>query len=256
MTDMEHHKIARACSLLFGSSFTFHIDSLGYLQESGVKKAFRSRAKTCHPDLIRQPGYTEPVKEDFFEIKAAYDLLLNLIQNKTAVTVFANQGSEPFRPETSRTFTSRREAEGFPFTYYSGTLPRRELKLGEFLYYRGHITWAELIEAIVWQRRYRPKLGTLSVKKELLTPEEMDWILEICRTDKKIPFGTAAVRAGLLERSELKRLLLLQRSLYPFGRFFLEKGLIPPEMLASEAVEKSIHNRLIANGRDRRAAAS
>ena len=73
MTDMEHHKIARACSLLFGSSFTFHIDSLGYLQESGVKKAFRSRAKTCHPDLIRQPGYTEPVKEDKEAAPSAQD---------------------------------------------------------------------------------------------------------------------------------------------------------------------------------------
>jgi len=254
MTDIEQQKIAEACSILFGSSFTFKIESLGYLQESGVKKAFRTRAKTCHPDLASTPGYTEPAEGDFFEIKEAYDFLLRVVQNRSSLTLPRNGNFETFHDKAGSSSQPRGEEPGFPFTYYSGPVPRRELKLGEFLYYRGLITWADLIEAIVWQRRYRPKLGTLSVKKELLTPEERDWILGICRDDGKTPFGTAAVREGLLDHSELKRLLILQKSLFPFGRFFLDKGLILPEVLAAEAAEKSIHNRLILAGKEKRTA--
>lgn len=252
MTNIEQQKIAEACSILFGSNFTFQIESLGYLQESGVKKAFRTRVKACHPDLISSPGYAEPAKDDFFEIKEAYDFLLRLVQNRSCPPLLRNQDFEPFQGKTVPSSPPRRDEAGFPFTYYSGPVPRRELKLGEFLYYRGLITWSDLIEAIVWQRRYRPKLGTLSIKKDLLTPEERDWILAICRDDGKTPFGTAAVREGLLDHSELKRLLILQKSLFPFGRFFLDKGMILPEVLASEAAEKSIHNRLIMAGRERR----
>ena len=256
MTNTEHRKIAEACSILFGSSFTFHIESLGYLQESGVKKAFRARAKSCHPDLVKTAGLDQPVMDNFFEIKEACDFLLNLIQNRSRLTMAEYRDFESASDKSPAPPSPQREEEGFPFTYYSGPIPRRELKLGEFLYYRGLITWADLIDAIVWQRRYRPKLGTLSVRKQLITPEERDWILGICRDGGKTPFGTAAVREGLLERSDVKRLLMLQKSLFPFGRFFLDKGLILPEVLASEAVEKSIHNRLIIAGRERRTTSS
>ena len=43
-----------------------------------------------------------------------------------------------------------------------GPLPRRRLRLAEFLYYTGRVSWQSLIGAIVWQRSTRPHFGELA----------------------------------------------------------------------------------------------
>ena len=124
-------------------------------------------------------------------------------------------------------------------------MPRRRLRLAEFLYYTGRVPWPALAEAIAWQRRQRPALGSIAVDFGFLTPAEVSELL--CRrlsdAEFRVPFGEYAVREGYLTPFQLLaalgRQLRLQR---PIGRFFVERGLV-----AEAELEAARHGLLSHN---------
>jgi hypothetical protein len=50
MTVVAEHELYRACKIIFGPDLTVSRKFLGYLQKSGVKRAFRKRVLETHPD--------------------------------------------------------------------------------------------------------------------------------------------------------------------------------------------------------------
>ena len=125
MTIVQEKKIAEACSILFGEEFTVEKDTLDYLQLSGIKHAYRARAKTLHPDIAASESRSA-AEENFLRLKKAYDFLISVKSLPSAGTVRSSAG----RP---------------------AKIPDRRLRLGEYLYYTGKISWNQLIAAINWQ---------------------------------------------------------------------------------------------------------
>ena len=139
MTIVKETEIEKACSILFGDSFTFEKETINYLQLSGIKHAFRSKVKECHPDVAGD-AQTSSESENFLKLKDAYDFLIS-VKSNTAVTI-KKTAEQNCRKER------RRENNTSP-----KKLPNRRLKLGEYLYYSGKISWDELISALTWQRQ-------------------------------------------------------------------------------------------------------
>lgn len=108
-------------------------------------------------------------------------------------------------------------------------LPRRRLRLAEYLLHSGRVSFAAFAEALAWQRAQRPALGRVAVEFGFLAPGQVQEILERRRLDgaSRVPFGEYAVRAGYL--TEIQRLASLGRQMVAqrrVGRFFVERGLI------------------------------
>ena len=107
-------------------------------------------------------------------------------------------------------------------------LPRRRLRLAEFLYYSGRVGWQDFVAAVAWQRTQRPAVGRIAVDFGFLERFEVAEILERRRAEGvRQPFGEFAVRHGYLTPFQLLALLGQQLRLQqPIGRYFVQRGLV------------------------------
>lgn len=128
---------------------------------------------------------------------------------------------------------------------YSGPIPNRRLMLGHFLYYSGIINWRTIIQALIWQRMERPRIGELGQRFGMLSEEDILHILRNRPTMK--PFGQTALDMGLLSEPQLRMLIFHQKRLQrKFGEFFLEKNILAPEELRELLLRYQEHNAAIA----------
>lgn len=145
MTIVKEKEIEKACSILFGDSFAFEKETIEYLQLSGIKHAFRSKVKECHPDTADYTASSSD-SENFLKLKDAYDFLIS-VKSNNGISVESAAAEQPVR----------RQHEYSQKKNPSRNLPNRKLKLGEYLYYSGRISWDELISALTWQRQNKKK---------------------------------------------------------------------------------------------------
>lgn len=132
----------------------------------------------------------------------------------------------------------RRERGEFP-------LPQRPLQLGQFLYYSGAVSWRQLIDALVWQRRQRPLIGQLAVAWGLMTREQIADVLTRRRVtgQYEVPFAEFALQCGYLNPSQHRALcgraqLMTQR----LGRFFVEQDILSEQQLNHYLKAMRLHN--------------
>ncbi len=206
-------KINDACRILFGPMFHFTDETLRYMQVSGVKSAYRELVKKCHPDRAMLTGRDEKeLSGKFREANDAYNLLLGLLVKKSK-----HDGTSPVH---------KRQAD----FYYSGSMPARVLRFGEFLYYKKIISWNSLIKALAWQYRMRPKIGQICKGNNLLTDESITKVLKHAGSKEK--FGETAVRIGFLDKLSLRRMLRIQTELdSPLGRYFVDNKILTAQKL-------------------------
>lgn len=236
--------IFRACDILFGKDVNICRDFLLYIQDSGVKSIYRQKALTCHPDrTIHLPDKERQRLSNYFiELTWAYKKLIDFISKRDAHNpdlhawlrqpVHKSPFNEPLKPFEATTKYMR---------YYSGTMPSRPLLFGEYLYYSRQITWKAFIEAIVWQRKQRPKFGQIAVSWGYLYEDDIKYLLEQKQVCEKI--GETAIRLKLLTPSEVDTVLLHQRLKQPkFGQYFIQNGLLTKSRLNEALIKHKIHN--------------
>ncbi|SMC18967.1 DnaJ domain [Desulfacinum hydrothermale DSM 13146] len=249
-------EILRACSELFGPHVRGDLGFLSRIDAAAVKKAFRHRALATHPDRIRQiSGTADPSAHDaFLRVKEAYDLLDRLLAQHgpgaiSRVLVQSRRCAHPTprrrprrspSPPTAPRQRTRRATAGPGFTSFR--MPQRPLRFGEFLYFRRVITWHQLIEALVWQRRQRPRLGEIASRWRWISQEELEAYLRGKAPGDRI--GQVLVRHGLITPFQLRVLLYQQRRLQrPIGHFFVDAGLLSPHVLDQLLRHQAVHNR-------------
>jgi len=127
-----------------------------------LRRAFRRRALELHPDRAAALG-REPadLTEEFRALCSAYELL----DGHAGAPPQAGAPGEAGQPREAR---PRRE----------GGLPPRPLRFAEYLYYSGRISWADLAEAIAWQRRAGRKIGHWFIERGLILEGEVRGVRE------------------------------------------------------------------------------
>jgi hypothetical protein len=232
---------------------------LHQLDVSVIRRAYRRLAVMTHPDAASRAG-SKPGTVDgkrFIEASRAYELLMGYLLAKGAGMRTAPAGTHTARPRpappTPRS-TGEKAAKGSGPTstggsartqssplHYHGSLPRRRLRLAEFLYYSGRVSWQSLISAIVWQRAARPKFGELAKELRAITRQDLTKILGSKRRHEQT--GETARRLRLLTTEEVTRILRLQRARHkPIGRYFIEKERMPRVELTVILRELFRHN--------------
>ena len=276
----------QAVMLLMGADRSYDEDSL--------KKAYRGKVKTSHPDLAMSLG-KDPVlmKLQFQELNDAFHLLLEKIrQDNNDYTKHVYRKSRPgaYKPTSQNTrkqharseytrnrysgaehaekkrsgnyqkkkdprtkkthsqytnYSSRPKARAASSAegpkYYKGPMPGRILRFAEYLYYAGEISWEDLVHALVWQYRNRPKLGELAEETGALDQNDILFIIKNRHFTEM--FGEAAIRLGKLDRKSVDKLVRQQKLMgLPIGRFFLENKIFSEEQLCRKLTRYRRHN--------------
>ncbi|MFH7319647.1 molecular chaperone DnaJ [Desulfurivibrio sp. D14AmB] len=269
----------RACEVIFGSKLDLSSDFLQYLQLSGVKSAYRQRALETHPDrFLAQADADEQQRSGllFHDVQRAYENLVNYLQAREQGLILpsprrAGNGSRRPHPKayspngaggrrTKTGFKAGEEQRGkkqqpkesaFGGCFwnlgelYQGPLPNRRLLLGHFLYYSGITSWRTIVQALIWQRSNRPKIGEISRRFGLLDDAAIEMVLKSRQGLQ--PFGQSALKLGLLDESQLRLLIQVQQRMQrKFGEYFVEHGLLQPRQLARLLQEYHEHNNRLA----------
>lgn len=270
-------ELVRACRILFGTELQINRNFLEYLQLSGVKSAFRKKALETHPDRVAIKGALAQNRHAvlFQEVRQAYQDLTTFLDARQKgyrlppVSSFADSpppfsGPAPKPHSREEAFRERPRPGRNPGKgpagrpqgtekFYQGPLPQRPLLFGHFLYYSGVITWRMIIQALIWQRMQRPRLGQLGRRFGWLSGEDILQVLRDSRFSR--PFGQTALDLGLLNERQLKILLFQQKRLQKkIGEFFLHEKILTSSQLNELLARYQKHNaRLAAALSNRRA---
>ena len=241
-----------ACKTIFGKDININRDFLyTYMQPSGVKSAYRKRAKETHPDLFtNDPVHVQQKQTALFrDILRAYDTLNLFFKQRDQPTRANHAAHVTNRDHSSRNKTSsyRRDRTG---TYYTGMIPARTLQIGQYLYYRGEISFSSMINALVWQRQQRPSIGDIAVQWGWLDASDLNRIMMICSRPRL--FGEKAVELGLLTVFQVNTILLYQRTQQTrLGDYFIRQNIISSDQMNRLVEDLKQHNAAVLASRAR-----
>jgi hypothetical protein len=250
-TELRISQLYNACQMLFGSEIDASVDFLRYLQIPGLKAVYRRKALETHPD--RAIALARPVlalEEQFKQISAAYqelhDYLENPLRFKLIDDGFRKKQNRPSQKMHTCYGTQSRKTDPKPERhrrqYYEGMVPKRGLLFGQYIYYYGHISYRQLIDAIIWQKIQRPLIGNIAVHWEWLYEDDVREILKQRLWGEK--FGESALRGGYLTPDELRIILGRQRLLQPrIGQYFVERRILTGSLVEKMAERFRHHNR-------------
>lgn len=215
---------------------------------SAVKMAYRQKAKLFHPDLAANSSMSEErLKNIFLKISNAYEILLKWVHEESDDTVyyspsFAQKATrwEPVKPNvpvpTNQYFTTD--------YFYMQNIPNRKLRFGEYLFYSGRINWQTLMDALVYQCETRPMMGQIAIESGFLDEGSVAHIMNNRNILACEKFGEAAFRLGYLTKKEVSFILKKQYQMgQPFGKYFLDKGLMDKRQLQQLLSDFHCHNR-------------
>ncbi|MGP8153849.1 MAG: hypothetical protein ACLQBQ_06860 [Smithella sp.] len=232
-------ELFQACETIFGSEVKVSNDFLKYLQPIGIKTAYRKRAFETHPDRAKALGsFARDLNTEFIDVRQAYEKLLLFVETKDQNT-YHHKSRHNKSHDNQRSTHKKRKS--YPDHFYTGSVPKGNLMLGQFLYYSGLISWQTLIEAICWQRQQRPQIGQIAISWGLISSQDVICILAARTFNEK--FGECALRIGYISNFEHFALIGKQRQLQsPFGEYFIERGILTSKDIMIIANKQQLHN--------------
>lgn len=250
-TEFRTSQLYNACHVLFGSEIDVSVDFLRYLQMTGLKAVYRRKALETHPDrAIALARPATALEEQFKQISAAYHELHDYLENPLQFDLIKDhlrkKPNQPSQKKHTWSGTKSRQNdsrwEGYRYQFYKGTLPKRKLLFGQYIYYYGYISYRQLIDAIIWQKIQRPLIGNIAVRWKWLYEDDVREILKHRLLGEK--FGESALRGGYLTPDELRIILGRQRILQPrIGKYFVERRILTSLLVEKMAEGFHHHNR-------------
>jgi hypothetical protein len=242
MSPRQESELMDACRILFPAADVSR-EFLRYIQPDGLKNAYRTRVRECHPDACGEDAGQIRRTELFRRSVEAYKLLNDYLKVRQTCLPLRNRRSR------EKSFTrSVPDARALNEQYYKGPFPTFELKLGLYLYYRGIVSYQAVVGALIWQRDMRPPLGDFARQWGWLSDADVSVIL--AATEIVGSFGERAVALGLLTQSQLNLILLHQRSMQqPIGRYFVSRSLLSELSLRQHLRNLAQHNAQVRASR-------
>lgn len=245
LTTLSSTDIVRACQILFSPEASCSLAFLNNLDTPTLKTAFRKKALETHPDRAQALGKHEADQEKrFLEVKMAYEALLPVAE-KTVVYRYQTRPRKKPQYENTTHDAMPRKAKAKMASYYGGAIPNQRLRLGQYLYYSGIITWRHLIDAISWQRRMKPRYGQIALEWNIITLHDVVLILQ--EKDRQERFGEYARRRGYITGFQHLAIMGKQQMFHrPFGEYFVLHGILSQRQL--DIIVKRAINHNLNNG--------
>ena len=244
ITSLPETEVLRACQTLFGTRVRINRGFLFNLQPEGLKAAYRKQAKQTHPDFFacESPNIQQQQTALFRDVVDAYDVVNRYFKQREKRACASSSSPAPAhrspRKPNKKSWHPANNMDGPAGPSVHEALPLRSLQFGQYLYYRGFITYRGLIDAVVWQRRQRPVIGDIALRWSWLNPASIEWILQAGGLRGR--FGEKASALGLLTPFQIRVLLSFQRSRQKrLGTYFVEHRIMKAEKL--ELLVQELH---------------
>ncbi len=264
---IQKSEIEYKLSFIMGKRLNLHNPDVLNLTIQDLKRNYYKRAKELHPDTASQSGISESLlTERFKRLSESYNFLLEYWQNRDCSSLLKEdqyknqyrtkpsqkqrakkntQSTKGFQRQEERKTTYRyRQQQGkneTPKRFYTGPMPKTEMRFAQFLYYSKKIDWNTFVQALSWQWKNRPRLGEIAVEKGYLKHAEIITILRHSFPGEL--FGKAAIRLGFLSERELFLLLGHQQLLNkPIGLFFIEQCSFPQSEIEKQLAQMKKFN--------------
>ncbi len=220
------HKLVQSLIILFGRS---KLKEKSVFTVSEIRRAYYSKAKQYHPDMVVISGdNAHDQTEKFKKVSEAYSYLLS--KKKSTQKISSSEKKYHY----DRNYGSNG-------TFYSGSIPSKKLKFAEYLYYRGCIEWRDLISAISWQVRNRPKFGDIAVRLNYIDSNKLKDLISDYSSQLRI--GEKALKRAYINHYQLFVILGMQKKAdLPIGKYFISRGLISEGELNSLLLQNREHN--------------
>lgn len=242
MPQISESEVFRACRTLFGPELQFNRDFLHYLQPSGVRTAYRKKAKQTHPDrfTVSASHIQDKQQRMFQDLNQAHETVQSFLKQRK--TLLSSRSFRSSAPSYKQPQQRRRQDRPPGSKYYRGALPPRPLQFGLFLYYLGIIPFSAVISAITWQRQQRPVLGDIARRWGWLDDTQIKQVLAYRNGGAK--FGERAEQLGLLNNLQVRAMLLHQRTRQKqMGQYFVEQSFFDNEALNLLLAKLAEHNQ-------------
>jgi hypothetical protein len=250
-TTLTETDVLDACRTLFGQGPDISGGFLHYLQPSGVRSAYRKMAKETHPDFFYSKDILiqQQQTELFRSILDAYEIINRFFKERdkghwtpsSSKTNWSRAHNQRPSNSYSASNTARRQNAK---DYYQGPIPYSILEFGRYLYYTGHISYWSLIQAITWQRKQRPVIGSVALRWGWLLKGSFERILAANHVPGR--FGEKAVKLGFLSDFQVRTLLYYQRTQQEkIGTYFIMQNLLTAEHLELLIHKMIEHNALV-----------
>ena len=234
------------CRLLFGPDIVNITSFLQNMLPSELKMVYRKKVLETHPDRAKTLGRLETdMIQHFKEVVLAYERLNLFINSQSAKVLIVGDKTTKQREDiqkTARHTAHSKKQNNVTELFYKGSVPKRKLLIGQYMYYSGAISWRTLLSAIFWQRKQRPLIGQLARDWNILTTEDIRNILTTRNHREK--FAEYACRNGFITHFQYLALLGRQRMLQrPFGEFFLQQNILSAKELDELIKKQKAWNR-------------
>ncbi len=280
-TGVAEEELYRSCRIIFGNNLKVTRDFLKYLQLSGIKKAYRSKALEFHPDrgFSQSLSMQQAMSNQFIDVHQAYEKLVAYLEARDK-----GMGADTFtslssilkkRHEEKRQYDTkgscingfhRNKVNGFkhkndsdgkkktsfdappldPKSLYKGPVPNCQLLFGRYLYYSGLINLHTIGQALVWQRAQRPCFGDIGRRMGWMNDQDTIRVLRH-RKDRQL-FGELAMRLGILTREQLQIILQHQKKLHKrIGQYFVLQNYWDNVILEEHVAAHRSHNFKVQN---------
>ena len=247
-------QVSRACRVVFGAQTAVTGDFLRRLDGEELRRSYRQRARSTHPDRAAVLGrHPQVLAAEFAMLTDAYAVLRSYIDGGRRALGFqapdasSRPSCPPPAPRSPPASASRRPPPDRLRRARLDGLPQRSLRLAEFLHLSGVVTWQERIAALAWQRRQRPLVGALAVSWGFLVPAQVRVVLR-----QRVPgekFAAAALRLGFLNPFQYYAVLGRQRQYQaPIGGYFVAAGLLSADQLETVLAWQSAHETAVRRG--------
>lgn len=243
MSHVTEAEAFRACRTLFGPELHLNKDFLTYLQPSGVRSAYRKKAKIIHPDRFIISGATTIDRQNrlFQDLNQAHQTVQNYLKQKKHQGTTRPAQARSSHAQTQRPETARKQQ------YRQFSLPPRPMQFGQFLYYLGIVPFSALVSAITWQRQQRPALGQIAQNWGWLNEHDIQRIINYRNGFQR--FGERAEQLGLLNSRQVGTLLFYQRSKQQqIGSYFVNKGFLNETTMNQLLTRLAEHNNSYRKG--------
>ncbi len=255
---LRQSEVLAAFRLLFSSETEIDLQFVDSVQHAQLKSAYRKKALRTHPDRYASQGkeVQRIYSERFIQVSRAYDTLshyLTLRQQgwrwKAVAPVQTERTERKPQPARQQAWTASeaprsRSREGeFTGSFWQRNIPPRYLRFAEFLYFSRVISWKSLVNALVWQRRQRPRIGEIAQKWRWVSGSQVEAAVKDRRPGERI--GEVFLRHKLLTPFGLGVLLRQQQRIQkPIGLYFVRHGL-----MSEWEVGRHLHNQRLHNTR-------
>lgn len=247
---MSSLEIVEACQNLFSitSSLAHRILPSLRLEDIKIvlaKQLHKARTASSNKKSSKQSGIP-----DFFI--NSYNVLADYIQKNNLDVILALECYKNLKPSGESylypitgmpkiTSSKHNDILSKKDIFFRGNLPPRKLRLGTFLYYKGLISYYNVVESIAWQKDRRPLLGQMAMQIGHLTIENFARTIVFIKNGNC--FGEMARKKNFLSDNVITAIVKAQGKYdCRIGKYFVEKRILSDNKIFKLNEEMVWHN--------------